>query len=106
MIVNRTKTKIYTGYTDNVATRLRKHNGLISGGAKATRAGRPWTLRTFLTFKTKNAAMSKEYEIKHWTPRRKPKFILEHPKTLSDWAVSSLSSDSDSDSDSDTESSS
>mmetsp|Transcript_110766 Transcript_110766/g.308609 ORF Transcript_110766/g.308609 Transcript_110766/m.308609 type:complete len:234 (+) Transcript_110766:155-856(+) len=37
---NRTRT--YTGITDNLGRRVRKHNGEIKGGARATRTGRPW----------------------------------------------------------------
>eukprot|EP00929_Paragymnodinium_shiwhaense_P045455 TRINITY_DN23228_c0_g1_i1.p2 TRINITY_DN23228_c0_g1~~TRINITY_DN23228_c0_g1_i1.p2 ORF type:complete len:160 (+),score=23.68 TRINITY_DN23228_c0_g1_i1:118-597(+) len=35
-------TRSYTGITNNLPKRLRQHNGEIKGGARATRAGRPW----------------------------------------------------------------
>ena len=35
--------RTYTGTTTDLARRLRQHNGTCAGGAKATRAGRPWT---------------------------------------------------------------
>ena len=34
----------YKGITTDVRRRLRQHNGLLSGGARRTRAGRPWAL--------------------------------------------------------------
>ncbi|XP_028776349.1 structure-specific endonuclease subunit slx1-like [Neltuma alba] len=34
--------KTYVGVTTNFTRRLKQHNGEIKGGAKASRAGRPW----------------------------------------------------------------
>ena len=34
----------YVGVTTDLARRLTQHNGAIAGGAKATRAGRPWVV--------------------------------------------------------------
>lgn len=36
--------RTYVGITTDVERRLRQHNGDLVGGARSTRAGRPWTL--------------------------------------------------------------
>ncbi|KAL5760381.1 hypothetical protein ACOSP7_018896 [Xanthoceras sorbifolium] len=37
-----TPIKTYVGVTTNFSRRLQQHNGELKGGAKASRAGRPW----------------------------------------------------------------
>lgn len=37
--------RTYVGIAQDVARRLRQHNGELVRGARATRAGRPWELR-------------------------------------------------------------
>ncbi len=41
LLSDRTK-RTYVGIAKDTERRLRQHNGELSGGAKATRAGRPW----------------------------------------------------------------
>lgn len=36
--------RTYVGVTTDVARRLRQHNGELRGGARSTRAGRPWRI--------------------------------------------------------------
>ena len=36
--------RTYVGISTDPLRRLREHNGEISGGARSTRGGRPWTL--------------------------------------------------------------
>ncbi len=36
--------RTYAGITTDLARRLAQHNGAAPGGARATRAGRPWAL--------------------------------------------------------------
>ena len=51
----------YVGWTNDVALRLGKHNA--GTGARSTR-GRVWTLLHTEAFKTRNAAMSREWHLK------------------------------------------
>jgi len=54
--------KTYVGYTNNILTRLEKHNS--NKGAKSTK-GYKWLLIYSKKFKTKNEAMSYEYKLKN-----------------------------------------
>ena len=53
--------KTYVGWTDDIARRLAVHNS--GKGARSTR-GRMWTLLHSETFKTRAAAMSREWHLK------------------------------------------
>ena len=53
--------KTYVGYTNNILTRLEKHNS--NKGAKSTK-GYKWLLIYSKKFKSKNEAMSFEYKLK------------------------------------------
>lgn len=53
--------KSYVGWTTDLGKRLAAHND--GSGAKATR-GRQWRLVHSEVFKTRSAAMSREYELK------------------------------------------
>ncbi|KAJ0975629.1 hypothetical protein J5N97_017594 [Dioscorea zingiberensis] len=44
LIVSSRSPRTYVGVTTNFARRLKQHNGELKGGAKASSAGRPWTL--------------------------------------------------------------
>jgi predicted GIY-YIG superfamily endonuclease len=58
--------RTYVGYTDDIIKRLRKHNGELTGGAKATKIGRPWTLVAHVCgFLNKNEAMTFEWYMHH-----------------------------------------
>ena len=54
--------KTYVGYTNNLESRLTKHNN--NKGAKSTK-GYKWILIYSKKFKTKNKAMSFEYSLKN-----------------------------------------
>ena len=64
--------KTYVGYTNNLESRLKKHN--TNKGAKSTK-GYKWLLIYSKKFKTKNEAMSFEYKLKNNNSLRK--MILE-----------------------------
>ena len=53
--------KSYVGYTNNLQSRLNKHNS--NKGAKSTK-GYKWLLIYSKKFKTKSSAMSYEYKLK------------------------------------------
>ena len=52
---------MYVGCTNNIVRRLRQHNGLISGGAKYTRAYKPWCLAALVPVENQSDALSLEY---------------------------------------------
>jgi putative endonuclease len=58
------KGTLYTGMTSDPESRLRKHNGLYKGGAKATRSGRPWRLVYVEELPDKSSALRREAAIK------------------------------------------
>ena len=60
--------KTYVGYTNNLESRLTKHNN--NKGAKSTK-GYKWVLIYSRKFKNKNEAMSYEYKLKNNKALRK-----------------------------------
>ncbi|AIC96581.1 GIY-YIG nuclease family protein [Shouchella lehensis] len=65
----------YTGYTNNVEQRLRKHEE--GKGAKYTRGRGPLKLVYVETFATKKEALKQEYQFKRKTRRAKERYVLE-----------------------------
>lgn len=59
--------KTYIGITNNLALRLKKHNGVLKGGAKSTRIAKGcWNYHTIIgNFQNKADAMSFEWYWKH-----------------------------------------
>ena len=66
---------LYTGWTTDIDRRIKCHNS--GKGAKYTRGRGPVTLEYFETFKTREEAMKREYEIKRLSRERKLKLISE-----------------------------
>ena len=62
----------YTGYTVDVAERVRAHNA--GAGAKYTRSRLPVRLLAQAAYATKHEAMSAEYRFKRLTRRQKEPF--------------------------------
>lgn len=55
----------YVGYTIDIVKRLKKHNGILSGGAKKTQKNRPWKIIMFVTgFEYERTALQYEFCIK------------------------------------------
>lgn len=61
----------YTGYTNDLDQRIKKHNGEIKGGAKYTKGRAPVILRYYEQFETKQEAMKREYGLKQLSRQEK-----------------------------------
>ena len=73
--------RTYVGCTNDVARRLRQHNGEIVGGAKSTQRCRPWELlKVYGPYGGRGEAQSVEYRVKklrglnrtRWEPPQAP----------------------------------
>ena len=71
--------KSYVGYTNNIKSRLSKHNS--NKGAKATK-GYKWELVYKKIFKNKSEALSNEYKLKK-DKKKRLKLINEYNKKKS-----------------------
>lgn len=65
LVSQQNPSRTYVGVTNNWARRLRQHNGEITGGAKTTRAYRPWTKLIHVYPLTKQQALRLEWAWKH-----------------------------------------
>ena len=62
---SRVRARTYVGIALDHRQRLLQHNGVLPGGAKSTRAGRPWRVaRVHGPFPTRGAAQSVEAAVK------------------------------------------
>lgn len=66
---------IYCGISNNLARRLREHNGELGGGARYTRARRPVVLRACLPCRDRRAATRMEALIKSLPANKKMAFF-------------------------------
>jgi len=65
VLSSRSAARTYVGIALDVKARLTQHNGRAPGGARTTRAGRPWRLRkTYGPFSTRGAAQKAEHAVK------------------------------------------
>jgi predicted GIY-YIG superfamily endonuclease len=63
--------KTYVGVSNNLERRLRQHNGELTGGAKYTSFGGPWTLAILVgPFPTYQHALHFEWHWKHIPPKK------------------------------------
>jgi putative endonuclease len=65
---------LYTGWTNDIANRVKMHNG--GKASKYTRCRRPVTVYYTEEFSTKREAMSREYAIKRMSRERKLKLKM------------------------------
>ncbi|QLK85284.1 GIY-YIG nuclease family protein [Staphylococcus sp. 17KM0847] len=66
---------LYTGYTNDLNSRIHKHNE--GKGAKYTKTRRPVRLKYYETYDTKSEALKREYAIKQLTRQQKIALIEE-----------------------------
>ncbi|RDI71671.1 GIY-YIG nuclease family protein [Halopelagius longus] len=64
---------LYTGYTTDVERRVAEHDA--GEGAKYTRGRTPVELVHAESFDSKSEAMSREYEVKQFSRRRKERLV-------------------------------
>jgi predicted GIY-YIG superfamily endonuclease len=69
-------TKSYVGVTNNLARRLRQHNGDIVGGARYTKGSRPWAFFAVFQVSNRHDALSIEWKVKHQKKARDGPGIL------------------------------
>ncbi len=67
IIYSDSKNKYYVGYTQDIETRVCKHN---NGATPSTRPGRPWILVYSEEYTEKSAAIRREIEIKKMKSRK------------------------------------
>jgi len=71
--------RTYVGTTTDVDRRLRQHNGELAGGARSTRAGRPWVVgRVLGPFAGRGAALRIELDLRRL---RGPRRLIGHGET-------------------------
>lgn len=69
---------IYTGITDDVDARIKKHNS--GKGARYTAQRRPVELLYSETHRSQDAARSREMQLKGWTKQKKEELIAGFPR--------------------------
>ena len=70
VLVSADGSRTYVGITVELERRLAQHNGELPGGAKSTRAGRPWTVGAqHGPFETRGEAQSVEAALKRRSGR-------------------------------------
>ncbi|MCA8980916.1 MAG: GIY-YIG nuclease family protein [Planctomycetes bacterium] len=75
--------RTYVGITVDRDRRLAQHNGELPGGARATRAGRPWRLAaSYGPFEARGEALRAEYRVKR--ERGEERLQLESDELLDD----------------------
>ena len=64
--------RTYVGITTDLQRRLAQHNGELPGGARSTRAGRPWTVgRTLGPYEERGFALKMELQLKRRARKRR-----------------------------------
>ncbi len=74
-ILRNAKGHFYTGVTTDCARRLEEHNGVRPGGAKFTKANRPYELVWSRACASRSDAQAREYALKQYTHKEKQEFM-------------------------------
>jgi predicted GIY-YIG superfamily endonuclease len=83
VLVSRTASATYVGVSVDARRRLEQHNGKRPGGAKATRAGRPWKIgAVYGPYATRAIAQSVEHAVKRRRGRERLRLPGERPAPL------------------------
>jgi len=70
VLVSADGSRTYVGVTSDLPRRLAQHNGERPGGAKSTRAGRPWAVgATFGPYPSRGQAQAIEHRLKRRSGR-------------------------------------
>jgi putative endonuclease len=65
VLLAKDRRRTYVGVTVDLDRRLRQHDGDEPGGAKSTRAGRPWKVaKTYGPYANRSLAQSMEHRVK------------------------------------------
>ena len=75
LLVSENLKRTYIGATNNPERRLKCHNGLLSGGAKATKRGRPWNIICVISGFDKISALQFEWRLKKRRSKRTNKLV-------------------------------
>ena len=72
ILISADESRTYVGVCLEIAKRLAQHNGEITGGAKSTRAGRPWlVLKKIENIGSRGEAQALEAQIKALSRRER-----------------------------------
>lgn len=72
VLVSTARERTYVGVAIDVARRARQHNGELSGGARSTRAGRPWQVAAIHgPFESRGAAQVVEHALRRRRGRQR-----------------------------------
>jgi putative endonuclease len=72
VLLSRPSGSTYVGIALDAERRLAQHNGELPGGARSTRAGRPWRIAaTYGPFATRGEAQKAEHQVKCLKGRRR-----------------------------------
>ena len=83
VLISATGRRTYVGITVDPDRRTAQHNGELSGGAKATRAGRPWTIAALYgPYRSRAEAQRAEYALKR--RRGRQRLVWKAPAPISD----------------------